>query len=57
MADRRWPGRQLLHGARRMADLKADVPEHVEDMLNEVVDLARVAGAVVRVRKRMSMSL
>ena len=43
---------QFLHRARRVPDLKADVPEHIENMLDDVVHLRRVLRAVAGIEKK-----
>ena len=45
-------GDEFLHRARGVSDLKADVPEHVENVLDDVVDLARVLRSVVGDREK-----
>ncbi len=45
-------GDEFLHGARGVSDLKTDVPEHVENVLDDVVHLARVLRSVVGIEKK-----
>ncbi len=44
-------GDDFVHRAGGVPDLKADVPEHVEHVLDDVVDLGRELAAVVGVEK------
>ena len=45
-------GDEIGHGARGVAELEADIPKHVEDVLDEVVDLRSRFRRVVRVKKK-----
>jgi len=45
-------GDDLLHGAGGMAHLEANVPEDIQNVLNDVVGLLRIFGAFVGVEKK-----